>query len=186
MKLTAQCPGLPWVSPNPAPTDLKQFPRFPLMLVDDVPFLVVRGYTLAGQAEPGSADLANIRRTCLFRKVPLKPPTNLRKLAFDAISKAASLDDEQLTSDVANQVLRLTASVYEPRKRVDEGRILYHDFDAWWSAVKADLRAVESLVGRRERQIHEAVISISRRRINPSGKTNGTRPRVIKFRKCEQ
>jgi hypothetical protein len=132
-------PRLKVGAPTPTPSDPKQFPRFPLMIVDDVPLLVVRGYTLAGAPEPAEADLANIRQTCRFRTEPLKPTTNLAKLAADASTQAALLDDEQLTLDVGNQVLRLTASVYEPRKRVDDGRIMFRDFDAWWSAVREDL-----------------------------------------------
>ena len=58
---------------SPEPRDPRQAPRFPLMLVDDVPLLVVGGYTLGGKPEPVSAHVAYFRKHGVFRSAPLKP-----------------------------------------------------------------------------------------------------------------
>lgn len=123
----------------PAPVDPKQFPRFPLMVADGVPFIVVRGYVLGGRPIADELDFAEIQRTCRFRAAPLHPTAALAKLASDATTQASLLGDEQLTTDVANQFLRLTSTVFTPKPRVDEGRILFHDFDSWWKQVQEDL-----------------------------------------------
>ncbi len=62
--------GRPAIDP---PADPDALPRFPIIVVDDVPLLVIRGYALAGKAEPLSAHIDWYRRHGRLREAPLRP-----------------------------------------------------------------------------------------------------------------
>jgi hypothetical protein len=66
MRLGGSMPDLP-----PTPSSL---PRFPIVLVDDLPLLLVSGYVLGGEAEPLSVHLDHYRRHGTLRARPLAPP----------------------------------------------------------------------------------------------------------------
>jgi hypothetical protein len=57
----------------PPPQDPRKLPRFPVALVSDVPLLVVRGYDLAGLAEPVQAHVDYFREHGEVRERPLEP-----------------------------------------------------------------------------------------------------------------
>jgi len=63
--------GAPTLAP---PKDPRSLPRFPIVIVDDIPFNVVSGYMLAGQAEPPESHLAWCRDHAELRAQPLMPP----------------------------------------------------------------------------------------------------------------
>jgi len=56
--------------PPPAPESL---PLFPLVLIDDVPLLIIAGYTLGGDAEPVTVHLRHFRETGHLRTQGLVP-----------------------------------------------------------------------------------------------------------------
>jgi len=56
-----------------APSDPDALPRFPIVVVDDVPLLVVRGFALAGKAESLSAHVDWYREHGRLRDAPLRP-----------------------------------------------------------------------------------------------------------------
>jgi hypothetical protein len=60
------------VPPPPAGT----LERYPIVLALDVPFLVVRGYDLAGKAQPVSAHVAALRENGRLRSEPLRPASD--------------------------------------------------------------------------------------------------------------
>lgn len=68
--------GMP--SPPP-PRDLRDLPRFPIVMVEDVPLLAVSGYLLGGLPEPVEAHLDHFRRTGVLRARPLQVPNSIKK-----------------------------------------------------------------------------------------------------------
>jgi len=63
-----------------APADTTKLPRFPIMMVGDVPLLVVRGYTLQGFPEPISTHLDYFRKHGVIRSTPLMLPASTADL----------------------------------------------------------------------------------------------------------
>lgn len=61
----------------PPPADLGNLPRFPIVIVWDIPLLVVRGYYLGGLPEPVEAHVAYFRAHGTLREQPLAPPASL-------------------------------------------------------------------------------------------------------------
>lgn len=65
MRLGSSMPGIP-----DRPSSL---PRFPIVLVDDLPLLLVSGYDLGGDAEPVTVHLDHYRKHGTVRAGPLVP-----------------------------------------------------------------------------------------------------------------
>lgn len=62
-----------------ADTDYPDWPLEPIELVDGVPFLVTRGYSLGGHAEPSSVYLKYCMRNCDWSSVTFKPKSAAEK-----------------------------------------------------------------------------------------------------------
>lgn len=63
-------------SSPPPPRDRTAVPRFPIIVVDDVPLCIVSGYASVGPAESPEADLAVYKRRAILPKRLLVPPDN--------------------------------------------------------------------------------------------------------------
>jgi hypothetical protein len=82
----------------PAPPDRPEaLPRFPIVLVDDLPLLLVSGYVLGGEAEPIADHLAYYRKHGRLRAAPLSPSpgagtrlTQLESMYQDAYGRELS------------------------------------------------------------------------------------------------
>src|SRR5205807_621955 len=57
----------------PDPKDPKSLPRFPVLLVEDVPLLLVNGYMLAGEAQHVEEHVKYFRQHGRLRTAPLVP-----------------------------------------------------------------------------------------------------------------
>jgi hypothetical protein len=66
MRLGGSMPDTP-----PTPSSL---PRFPIVLIDDLPILLISGYVLGGEPEPLSVHLDHYRQHGRLRARPLAPP----------------------------------------------------------------------------------------------------------------
>jgi hypothetical protein len=66
--------GTPTVDP---PTDHARLPRFPIVLLGDVPLLPLRGYVLAGLSQPVEDHLRYYRMYGTVRSLPLQPPQSI-------------------------------------------------------------------------------------------------------------
>jgi len=55
------------------PEDPKSVPRFPVLLLDDVPLMLVSGYLLAGEAEHVESHVDYFRKNGRLRAKPLAP-----------------------------------------------------------------------------------------------------------------
>ncbi len=98
-----------WVgAPSPpTPADLKSVPRFPLALVEDVPLLLVHGYSLGGLPQRPEDHLEWFRAHGVLRARPLAPPdmplTWLDRLAGSA--KSPFLTATGLADDAGRRLL---------------------------------------------------------------------------------
>jgi hypothetical protein len=92
--------GRPTVDPPP---EAGALPRFPIVVVDDVPLLVIRGYALAGKAEPLSAHIAWYREHGRLRDDPLRPSDDAEAVRehFIATWRKAYGGDERLDEVLA-------------------------------------------------------------------------------------
>ncbi len=75
---TSKMPHMIIGSPGP-PFDksfLYEWPLFPLVLVNGIPFLMIEGYMLAGVAESPLVHLEYCNKECVLRSEPLGPLTN--------------------------------------------------------------------------------------------------------------
>ncbi len=125
------------------PTDPKALPRFPLVIVDDLPIKLVAGYALAGQAEPPEMDVAAFGKLGTLRSALLAPsPQALDRLeAYVAgpLGKAMALDDH-LRVAIYDQALRAFATVFRPADRSIDGWFQWgtgKDIATRWAATRA-------------------------------------------------
>jgi hypothetical protein len=101
----------------PGPEDLTKIPRFPIYIQDDIPFLMVSGYSLFGEAEDPRKHLNYFRKHGVIRNLPLVPPpdplASIRR-ALDALSNNGIGQDGAPDYDMLfNQALWLLDSVYK-------------------------------------------------------------------------
>ena len=69
-------------------TDIKDWPLEPIEVIDGVPFLITRGYMLAGVPEPAESYLRMCMTECDWNLVPFAEPTPKR--LKDALEKLTS------------------------------------------------------------------------------------------------
>jgi len=130
-----------------APKDPKRLPRFPVLLLDDVPLLLVSGYLLAGVAERVERHVAYYRKGGRLRSKRLAPPEAplevyekfRRSFLWVYGDQADSWGRERGQLMVINQLLRLVDSVY----RRDPDAFGYRfapeqDLAGHWKKLKAD------------------------------------------------
>ena len=107
--------------PQPAePKDPKILPRFPLVLIDDIPLNLVYGYALGGEAEPAAQHVDYFRKYGKLREHPLHPtddPLSVMARIQNSPqwlygSKPGTGDYEMGPKFLANQLLALVDSVY--------------------------------------------------------------------------
>jgi hypothetical protein len=106
-------------APGPRePTDPKRIPRFPVLLLDDVPLMLVSGYSLGGAPEPVEHHVEYFRKNGRLRANPLSP-TNDPLRIYDKFQESflwVFTEDEYWLKMgrmmVMNQLLRLIDTVY--------------------------------------------------------------------------
>jgi hypothetical protein len=126
-------------APSPAePKDKKLVPRFPLVIVGDVPLKIVRGYMLGGHPESPEDDVAAFRKIGTLRAKPLAPSTNALEEIEVAVGKLVHVIDIE-KEYVFDQALRFFGTVYHPRNR---------RADTWipnvgeWKQLRADIEKI--------------------------------------------
>jgi len=74
--------------PNiPPPADPGKLPRFPILIVRDIPFLVVSGYDLGGLPEAVDAHVTYFRTHGVLRDNPLTPPSSTAGIDQDFLQQ---------------------------------------------------------------------------------------------------
>jgi hypothetical protein len=86
------------------PADLPAYPRWPLVVVDDVPLVVVQGYMLGGSPEPLSMHLDGLAGAT-WRTAPLAP-TSAGSVRMTLIHWGAWSHDLPLSAQLEEQLRR--------------------------------------------------------------------------------
>jgi hypothetical protein len=138
--------GAPWPWPG-GPEGGKRLPRFPVLLLDDVPLLLVSGYVGFGDAEPVERHVSYFRKGGTLRSRPLAPadaPLQVyekfqRSYLPTYRDQLGSWACAQVKLMVINQLLRLVRTVY--RCDADAFDYLFApevDVPGRWEKVKVD------------------------------------------------
>jgi hypothetical protein len=94
----------------PPPTRADMLPRFPIVIVRDIPLLVVRGYSLSGLPEPVSDHIAYYRGHGTIRDRPLVPsPSDGTMAEFRELWRAAygDLHADEAVAAVGDQLAKV-------------------------------------------------------------------------------
>ena len=126
-----------------APTDPTLLPRFPLILVDDVPYKLVDGYQLGGSPQTPESDVATFRKTGTLRPRPLAPTAK----ALDALEAylagplaAAIKVHDALRVSLYDQALRFFDTVYRPPNQSANGWFAdLTNLTSRWKALRATI-----------------------------------------------
>jgi len=99
------------------------WPYFPLALTDDVPLLLVRGFSLAGSPTPPRLLLKFVEKKCRIRKTPLRPSSTPWTALDKFLASAPAQRERALQSEsymLQLQVLRalIPAADIERRKKI--------------------------------------------------------------------
>jgi hypothetical protein len=148
-------------SPGP-PKDPGRIPRFPIAIIDNIPLMLVRGYTLAGMATPMENVVDFYRSKGSIRATPLVPSndplsaithltsskqwiygdTNLQITDF-SISFGPAEEARSEKSMLMEQLLRLVDSVYRMPADVYGNRLPWGEpAEAAWQKIVADVSAL--------------------------------------------
>jgi hypothetical protein len=128
----------------PAPADPHALPRFPIVIVDDIPLVVTLGYRLGGKPEAAEDHLAAIAHAGAIRARPLRPPDD-PLAAIDSLAghagteflQAAGLDDDLGRTAILDQGLRLLGDLAALKPGRDGERIgPGPDLDARWQTAR--------------------------------------------------
>lgn len=140
----------------PFPKQHADAPRFPIVLVDDMPFNVVSGYSLGGLAESPEMHLESIRKVGTLRAAPLAPTST----PLDALLRfvggpqtplvaALGLDDADRVRLMAQAALLLESVFPGPFNATLRAADAWSVFEARravrvaWSAAAQDYRLAE-------------------------------------------
>lgn len=132
-------------APSPAgPKDPKVLPRFPLVLIDDVPLLLVTGYMLAGRAEPPEWHLAKFRKLGVLRAKPLRPTDDPVALADRLVGSPSTpfmqrtgLEGGWTRAMIINQILTAMDTVFRLNRSNHGARFgAGKHIDRRWQAIK--------------------------------------------------
>lgn len=96
----------------PPPSEPGKLPRFPIVLVQDVPVLVSRGYFLAGLPEPVEAHVAYYRLHGTLRDAPLTPPATAEGLEEPFLQAWQSAYGEAHTQEAQTLLREQLARLY--------------------------------------------------------------------------
>ncbi len=122
------------------PQDPHLMPRFPIVIVDGIPLLLIQGDMLAGVATPMEKILDFFRTNGLFCPQPLVPGNDPLAALNDLLNSRQWIYDDNWTEKaiLREQLLRLIDSVY--RLPVDErgNRLPYENPEPVWEKIRAD------------------------------------------------
>lgn len=84
----------------PPPNEPGKLPRFPIVVVQDIPFLVIRGYYLGGFPEPVEAHIAYFRTHGVLREKPLTPPVSMDGIEEEFLQQWKAAYGDAYTAEV--------------------------------------------------------------------------------------
>lgn len=131
--------GAPW------PALVTRQPRFPIMLEDDVPLLLVSGYHLSGIAQQPESHVNYFRSNGQVRTKPLVPsnvPLSLLGAASKKLGMVYEKDEGKIL--ITNQLLHLIESVYRPDVGWRDLRFWAEaDVDKRWKALEDEVARLD-------------------------------------------
>ena len=94
------------------PKDQKLLPRFPIVLIADLPFYIAGGYMLAGRAEDPLSHIAKYRANGVLRSSPLAPPSAMEPIiAVDEWNKAIAPELKENQRDFVRDLVRAQLAI---------------------------------------------------------------------------
>ena len=123
----------------------QDFPRFPLIITNDIPFFLVQTYALGGAQETVQNDAPYFAEYCRLRAKPLIPPDHpLQSLENLLDGVPAGRRDAEEHRMLVEQFLRLVDTVYRPFGKEGPDRINNADnFQAQLTKIRTDLRQLD-------------------------------------------
>ena len=88
----------------PAPSNPAILPRYPIVMTQSIPFLVVRGYTLRGLPEPVEAHIAYFRTYGTLRAEVLRMPSSMKGIEEDFLQRWTKAYDGAYTLEVLRTI----------------------------------------------------------------------------------
>lgn len=88
----------------PPPSSADKFPRFPIVIVKDVPLLVVDGYTLGGLPESVQAHVDYFRSNGTLRQSALDPSTSASAVSDELLKQWKQVYGDEYTSQVTQTI----------------------------------------------------------------------------------
>jgi hypothetical protein len=95
----------------PPPTDAGKLPRFPIVIIRDIPLLVVRGYYLGGLPESVDAHVAYFRTHGVLRARPLTPPSSTEGIESEFLQQWKAAYGDKYTAEVVTTIKAQLARV---------------------------------------------------------------------------
>jgi hypothetical protein len=122
-------PMIGCVSPRP-PDDLREWPLYPVVLVDDIPFNAYAGRFLGGSPESFSQYVERCAKTWIMRPAPLHPPDDPFSAYLEAV-KAPELKNVGAYNNylLLGNVLSLVRTAYRAKALDGSGSIESKDYD---------------------------------------------------------
>jgi hypothetical protein len=98
----------------PPPADSGKLPRFPIVIVQDIPFLVIKGYFLGGLPEQIETHVAYFRVHGILRQQPLIPPVSMDGIENALLQQWKDAYGNDYTTEVLEtikpQIARMSSS----------------------------------------------------------------------------
>ncbi len=135
-------------APAPSdPMDPRQYPRFPILLVDDLPLNLVWGYAIAGFPQPVEQHVEFFRKEGRLRARPLAPTNDpvgiiqrIERSPDWIYRKEGGSNFQQYGNMLRGQILRLLLPVYRgPGFDPDYGFAPQRDPETAWKEVIGDV-----------------------------------------------
>ena len=101
-------------TPNiPPPAVPGKFPRFPIVMLRDIPFLVVSGYILFGLPEPVEDHVAYFRSHGTLREQVLHPPASTEGIAEEFLQRWNAAYEDAYASQALKRIKTQIAKLGE-------------------------------------------------------------------------
>lgn len=96
----------------PPPEAFDLMPRFPIVIIADIPLLVIKGYELNGLPEPVEGHITFFKEYGAIRLQPLSPPKERTELEAEFLSLWRSAYEEKYIREVTKTIEAQLAKVF--------------------------------------------------------------------------
>lgn len=96
----------------PPPETFDLMPRFPIVIIEDIPFLVIKGYDQSDTPEPVEGHITYFKEFGVIRLQPLSPPKERTELEAAFLSLWRSAYGEKYLREAAKTLEEQLGKVY--------------------------------------------------------------------------